>query len=260
MIARTLVRNEGIKTLRRPAFWVGVAGFFTLISLSFIGDYVQRVRQDEPLRTLPDAWGWVIGDLGPVAMLFAGVVLMLLVASEFSWRTARQNVIDGLSKERWFAGKLMLVPVLALGFVALQLLIGGTVALFATYQTGEPGSLIGAIDLAHMGGTLLAALVFSSLAFLSAMLFRGTGAAIGVFFLYIAVVENLITGLSRAADSDIARYTPQNVASRLGSRGLWAPDPDAAGAAEPTLFILIACGWIVLFIGGAFADFMRRDL
>lgn len=43
---------------------------------------------------------------------------------EFSWRTARQKVIDGLSKERFYAGKAVVLVGLVLLFMGTTVLIG----------------------------------------------------------------------------------------------------------------------------------------
>ena len=67
-----------------------------------------------------------------VGFIFAAVLVILLVAAEFGWRTARQNVIDGLSKTQWFAAKVLLLPLLTALFLALRVLVGGTLALAGT--------------------------------------------------------------------------------------------------------------------------------
>ncbi|MFW6201386.1 MAG: ABC transporter permease subunit [Gemmatimonadota bacterium] len=266
MTVAALVRNERIKTLRRPAFRVAVIAFTALIGLNFIGDFIFRIRQDEPLRTLPDAWAWILGEMAVVAAFFGAVVTILLVASEFAWRTARQNVIDGISKERWFLGKLLLLPVLALGFVLLEVVIGGGVALVSTVRAGTPGALVEGTDLAHTAGVGLAALGFAGLALLCAIVVRGAGAALGVFFLYLAVVEPLVGGLLRYAGADaVARYSPMNAFTALTGRGLWESGGGDGAAAVPfstdaLLPVLVTSAWTLLFIAASYIDFMRRDL
>jgi hypothetical protein len=63
----------------------------------------------------------ILGTAAGLGSLFTGVLMILLFAPEFSWRTARQNVIDGLSKERFYAGKVILLARLVLILMATTL-------------------------------------------------------------------------------------------------------------------------------------------
>jgi hypothetical protein len=55
-----------------------------------------------------------IGTAGTsIASIFGVVLIVLMVCNEFGWKTSRQNIIDGLSKPQWFAGKALLIPTVA---------------------------------------------------------------------------------------------------------------------------------------------------
>ena len=105
-----LVRNEFIKTRRRTAFWVASLVFTGLMSLIFGSMFMQGLRKPERAFILPGAWGEILGGPGVLASFFSAIVVILLVSSEFTWRTSRQNVIDGLSKEEFFGAKLPAAP------------------------------------------------------------------------------------------------------------------------------------------------------
>ena len=195
MTALTLVRNETIKTTRRPAFWV------TLLSFAFIMTIMLLERQFDSEKVplgFPDVWSAIIDDVGPLAPFFAAILLIMLVTSEFSFRTARQNVIDGLSKESWFGGKLLLVPAIASVFLAVTL---GASALGAT-RGGIEGAIIRGADLMVLGGYAAGVLMLLSGAFMAAMLIRGSGAAMAMFFFYITLLERIIA-------MTIGRFSPE---------------------------------------------------
>ncbi|MDX1579567.1 MAG: hypothetical protein R3266_13870, partial [Gemmatimonadota bacterium] len=99
-----LLRNEWFKTRKRLAFWLTL-GFFAFITTM---DNGEELFDDEPTFYLPEAWSSIFSDQSVLLVIFGCIAVIMLAASEFSWRTARQNVIDGLSKTQWFWGKYML--------------------------------------------------------------------------------------------------------------------------------------------------------
>ena len=84
----------------------------------------------------------VFGNEGVQFLIFSGLTVMLLATPEFNWRTARQNVIDGLSKSQWFWGKSLLLPVVALAFLGIHILIPGVLALIRTDLGAATGPLV----------------------------------------------------------------------------------------------------------------------
>lgn len=218
MIAKLLARNEWIKTVRRPAFLVTVGTYAGLMMLGF--SQLHFSRADDPERTpfaLPGGWPEMIDDeLAFFAAFFCAVILMLLVTGEFSWRTARQNVIDGLSKAQFFAGKLMLVPLLAVLFFVVQLGIGGAWALAGTDLGAADATLMRAPDAALLGGFLLFLLDYAALAYLAAILARSSGPAVALFFLYVAILETLVSeGVRRVGGAAAIQFLPTKLFNAL---------------------------------------------
>src|SRR5690606_11850382 len=115
-----LFRTEMIKVRRRPAFWVAVLALLAALALTYGIRLHASVKHGRTPAPLPEAWEGILLGTGPLPALLAAVALILLTASEFSWRTARQNVIDGLSKNEWFLAKLLLLPFLATVFLGVQ--------------------------------------------------------------------------------------------------------------------------------------------
>lgn len=270
------LRNELTKMVRRPATMV-TAGFLLLVNGLHFGQQWWAAR-GEPARTfaLPDAWPGILLGNAQATAIFGSVLLILLVAGEFSWRTARQNIIDGLSKAAWYRGKVGLLVVLALLLLLLQ---AGTGAAFAAAGT-DPltlGALLpGRWELSAIGGFLLGFLGYGSLALAAALAVRGTGASLGVWFLYVALVERLLrAGLDRlgGAAADAARYLPVSVFEQLFSHvqhdpaalGRAVSRAAAAGRAPPeawswAVLLPAAVGWIALLLLVSGLVFRHRDL
>ncbi len=263
-----LLRNEFIKTRRRTAFWVASLVFAGLMSLVFGGMLKEGLRKPERAFTLPGAWGEVMGGPGVLASFFAAIVLILLVSSEFTWRTSRQNVIDGLSKEEFFGAKLALLPGVGLFFFATMLIIGGGFAFAGTVATGAMGAngaLMRPADAALMGGAIVGLLGWASLAFLLAITIRSSGSAIGAFFLFF-IVEQFLGQLANALGPAVAmayRFAPNAVFKALWEPQRYGVVPLKAGTTLPiatTWYLAAGVAYVVVFVLGAFLFYRRRDL
>ncbi len=256
-----LARNEFIKTRRRVAFWVALGGFAGLLVLVFGGMHYQGLQRPDHPFALPGAWTEILGGPGPLSAFFASMALVLLVASEFTWRTARQNVIDGLSKEEFFAAKVLLLPVVGIAFFAALLLIGGGIALSGSH--GE--ALVRGADARFMGGALIGLFGWIALAFLLATTIRSSGPAIGVFFLYFLVeqvVGQLIARIGPAW-ATVTRHLPAAV-----FKALWQPQsysavrrfPGGPPPIEAARLMYTGAAYVALFLLAAFILYRRRDL
>ncbi len=257
-------------------FRVTMLAFLALLSLAFIQRHLASIRVRQPMPfALPAAWNDILGDPAQISLFFLSLLLVLLIANEFSWRTARQNVIDGLSKEEWFTGKLLIVPMVALLFFILLVGMGAGIAALGP-DAPRTLPLIRGADLRLMGGLLLCQLGYGAIALLIATNVRAPGSAIGVFFLYAVFVERLIGGALRSAGgvlASVASFLPTAVFNALVERVQWDPQALAqrnevlARAGRPPvelldsrLLIAAAVLWAALLIAIAFTSFRRRDL
>ena len=272
-----LFRNEMLKTFKRLASWVTLGFFSFIVFMSFGDEYLDARKDPERVFALPDAWPKIFDDLSFVGLIFGSVLLILMVAGEFSWRTARQNVIDGLSKSRWFWAKTILIPLLAVVFIGELVSVGGFFAYLGTDTSVAIGPLIGASQWAAIGGLLLGFTLLASMAFASAMGIRSQGPAMAVWFFYIGFGERLILGaLAQLGDwiQPALRFAPFNtVQSGLANYLQWDPVALQAAVARalendrnpPEIWdtgtlLITAIGWLAFFILGSFLWFRRRDL
>jgi ABC-type transport system involved in multi-copper enzyme maturation permease subunit len=270
-----LLRNECIKTLKRLAFWVTYASFTAIMTMGFVDDLRRARRDPERPFSLPDSWSRILADNNEVALIFGSVILLLLISSEFSWRTARQNVIDGLSKEQFFLSKLLLLPMVGLLFVATKTVIGATFSLFATdFSTGE--TLVRGVHVSALGGFALASLGYGSLALFSALAVRNSGPALALWFFYVALIENLIAnGLVAISEGlePVVRHLPISTFNQLFE--FIQHDPAALRRAvqnaienerqipeiwDMGTLLLASTLWIAVFVGVSFVWFRKRDL
>lgn len=268
-----LLWNEWFKTRKRVAFWLGL-GFFVFITFMNHG---QGFFEGEADFRLPEIWGDVFSGDSVILLIFAGISLVMLASTEFTWRTARQNVIDGLSKTQWFWGKAMLLPIVGLAFVGSKVLIPAVLGLIRTDFATASGPLFPLSAVQATGGLFLAFLCLGSLGLFLSLAIRNTGGAMGVWFLWILPVEQLILpGLVGQLLPDFGswlQYLPFTGAQRLlnfASYDTPTYERMVAAALEaersvPELQALapsmISCAvWTMLFVGVSFVWFRRRDL
>jgi ABC-2 type transport system permease protein len=270
-----LLRNESIKASRFLPFRVTTIAFTALMGIIFAQGHLNSIKPGRQPWALPAAWNEILSDPVQISLFFLSVLVVLLVANEFTWRTARQNVIDGLSKEEWFAGKVIVLPLLVALFFTV---IVGLGAFFASLgnDPAPGGPLLPAADAKIMGATLLAQLGYASLALLVATAIRGAGSAIGVFFLYAAFIERLLGALLNQAGETIgrmAKFLPAATFNAIIERIQWDPaaferavqnatrnNRPAPVLVDSTLLVAVATAWIVTFLAVAFISFRKRDL
>jgi hypothetical protein len=130
-----LIRIEWIKMIRRTAFWVAL-GFLLLFSSLVIGGEIVSGRMgDGAPFVAPYAWGMAASELDGMPAFFLALTVVMLVTSEFTWRTARQNVIDGLSKEQFFLAKTFMIFMVLAAFLLTPFTVATGGALY-TRTTG----------------------------------------------------------------------------------------------------------------------------
>jgi len=273
---RVLVRNEWFKARHRLALLV-TFGLFLFINLMEHGGDLRRARTSEDFSyALPDAWGSVFSEDSVLILIFASISVIMLVSSEFSWRTARQNVIDGLSKTQWFWGKVILVAIVGLLFVGTKLVVGAGSAALGTDFGAATGPIVPGSVLVATLALLLAYFSVASLGLLCSVTIRNSGPAIAVWFFWITLGEQLVPALVTRVLPRLEpffSYLPFSASQKV--LPFWTFDGAAyagivarAAEAERTapelpnalLWIGVNAGWAVLFVAVSYWAFRKRDL
>jgi ABC-2 type transport system permease protein len=263
-VIRRILWLEWFRLRKRLATWVVYLTFLTLsiflFGAVFYGGHHEHVRP--PYEGFPDAWESVLTLGAPVASLFAAVLVTLSVCGEFEWRTSRQNIIDGLSRENWLLGKLLLIPIICIGFYGTQLALG---TVWASLNTHPPHHLFAYPALTYVTsalGVLLGMLWYSSAALLISVLVRSSGAAIGLVLIY-QVFDNIVARTLLGFHLDrIAAWFPFQVhISLLEFKQYW-PQPSPTLDYHWATWNLLLAGimWTIAFGGAAGWVFLHRDL
>ena len=268
-----LLRIELLKTLKRRAFWVTWGAFAALNTVSTVESVRSAHRYDWASYALPEAWSDIVLPLTGPGTLFIAALMILLFAPEFSWRTGRQNVIDGLSKERLYAGKVMVLAGLVLLFLVttLSIGVGGT---FLSPDEGGP-EIVRSTDLSYLAGAVLNLLVLGSAGLMLSALIRSSGPGLGVLFLYIIVEEGIIGLMQRGGEAlkRLTEFLPFNLVQDLGDDLAHYPEvlarvnADRAGRGVAPLeyldvdvMAIAVLTYSAIFLLIAFLSMRKRDL
>ena len=273
-ILTLLLRIEWLKAAKRRIFWVAIGAFGLFVAIrAVIGIYMAQVSPDA-VFTLPERWPDILGIVSGFGPLFTAILMILLFAPEFSWRTARQNIIDGLSKEQFFTGKVILLAGLVLLFMAVAVLIGISSSMFSPGESGS--SIFRSSDLSYMGGIALGMLVYGSFGLMLSTHLRSSGSALGILFLYI-IVEGVIPLLTLRMGSktlrDAMEFLPLKLVQNLGdNRAYYAEELVEMSSIRPELelvplgstdvgvLVIVALAYIIVLLGLSLLSLRRRDL
>ena len=287
----TLYKIEFFKMVKRLAFWITIISFATLLIFSYGAFFYNGRKYGGGYSdfSFPNAWSMVLADGAEMVCVFAAVLTALLIASEFDWRTSRQNIIDGLSRGQWFSAKLLLLPTIASLFYGSRLIIAGSLAWLGTraniehaYQLlnvqflGLPGYIItppltenayhiSSVQLLAIAGVMLAALIACSLGLLVSLITRSAGPALGITVIYM-FFENLAVPTLRGLElNNIADVFPFQVVDALCKYNQYLPAGSLARNKleiiwDTHLLFTAGIGWIIVFALLSWLVYWKRDL
>ena len=244
-----------------------------LASIKFnFGDFSFRFA-DQGIFNFPFIWHfntWVAAWL----KLFLAIVIVSMMANEYTHRTLKQNLIDGLSKKEFLLSKFLTVVVFSAAstlFIFVVSLILGLV--FSDYT--EFGIIIR--DLQYLFAYFLKLVAFFSFCLFLGVLIKRSAFALGFLLIWLAI-EWITYGVlvSKLPDAStlpdqIAQFFPlmsmqnliiepisrfgavQSAASQLGAE--FTKNYDVT-----LLKVLIASGWAFLFNYWSLLILKKRDL
>ncbi|MBS0011649.1 MAG: hypothetical protein KFF49_09590 [Bacteroidales bacterium] len=160
------------------------------------------------LFMFPDVWhsfAWVASWFN----LLLAILLITIAGNEFAGNTLRQQVMTGLSREEWLAGKGLLIIALAL-FGAVMVIIAGFIFGFV-YTTDLTVAAVFQ-KMALMPVYMIQASGYMILGLLFIAVLRSNALAIILFLLYFVMIEPIIRGLCPV---EIRPWFPVKIISHL---------------------------------------------
>lgn len=219
---RQLLAIEWMKLKNYRAFWIMLCLYIvTLFGANYIIYRIQQViyteRQAKGIATMvlgnppyafPTVWQ-AASHVSSWLLFIPGLIMILTVTNEYSFKTHRQNIIDGWTRQQFITAKILVASLFA---VLSTIIVALTATIFGTMQGDSSFSFEG---FSYIGYFFLQAMSYIMVALLLAVLFKRGGLAIGVFFSYTIILEQIIVLLLNRYANYMGRYMPLETTDML---------------------------------------------
>tara|TARA_B110000003_G_C16599112_1_gene514900 strand:- start:975 stop:1622 length:648 start_codon:yes stop_codon:yes gene_type:complete len=208
---------------------------------------------------------------------FLLLVIVSMISNEYSYKTLKQNLIDGLSKKEFILSKFYTVIALA-GISTLFVFIVSLVLGFIYSDYNELTIITS--DLEYLVGFFIKLVGFFSFGLFFGFLVKRSAFAVGAMFVWL-ILESIFKGFlfyvfrgsesSSESVNEVMRFLPFEAMSNLIKEPfsrLGAVRSVASSVGEQInksydvefLNIIIVVAWTCIFIYGSYAMLKKRDL
>lgn len=220
----TLIRTEWLKMRKYNAFWwiMGITalsypginyifylGYENIISQPTQAGQYAKMAIGNPF-TFPTVWH-TVAYFSSWFVFIPAVVVIMFISNEYSFRTHRQNIIDGWSRRQFVTSKLidvlMVSLLITLLYITVSLVTGFANQTRLIQDTWGQAYYIGLFGLQTFAQL--------SIAFLIGFIVKKAFLALGIFLFYYIILENLIVGLFKWKKSEIGDYLPLEISDKL---------------------------------------------
>ncbi|MDP4285088.1 MAG: ABC transporter permease [Bacteroidota bacterium] len=191
-----LLKIEWLKVKNYKAFWIfSILYSFAILGINYTGYYINELTvQNMPASqvilgspySFPKVWQ-TVGFMSSWLLYFPGILFIMLLTNEFNFKTHRQNIIDGWTRQQFVTVKFVFAILFSIVATFFNFLVA---LLFGLITTGSHFSFLG---FENIGYIFIQTVAYITFAMFLAVLFRKSGTAIAVFFLYGLIFEWLIT-------------------------------------------------------------------
>jgi ABC-2 type transport system permease protein len=265
----TILRVEWMKVKNYRTFWILLAisvlsiPAFNYMLYNLMNNSFPKLKGKSVLGSpfaFPDVWQTVTWN-STLLFLIPAILIITLVTNEFTYKTHRQNVIDGWSRRQFIGVKMIEIFLLSV--------LSTVVVLLTAVGFGVIGNKIPAgQSIWEESRFVLFYFVqmysYSMIAFLLAMLIKRAGLAIGAFLMYM-LLENVLVGIFRNIYKITAvDYLPEEVTDRLIPqpylKAILSQQDAAKWEHHLPVYLAVAALYIVVYCLITGRRFLKSDL
>ena len=218
-----LLKTEWLKIKKYPAFWwmtgivaLAYPGMNYAIYENGYKDTLNDKTMGPILRmlpnpfTFPDVWQ-TVAFISSFFIFIPSIVVIMFITNEYTFKTHRQNIIDGWSRKNFMISKMIDVAIISLLATVLYfvtaLIIGSSNSTNTSGNFWEGSQYVGLFFLQ----------IFSqlSIALLIALLTRRAFIALGIFIFYFFPSEPILVQLGKRFANDAGEFLPLEISDRL---------------------------------------------
>lgn len=220
-----ILKTEWLKIRSYPAFWLVMATTalsYPGINYLFWMEYQEIIKKEAATGKMvkmllgnpfafPDTFH-TTAFFSSIFVIIPAVVVIMLITNEFTYKTNRQNIIDGWSRNAFIMGKFMDVVIITLLVSFLYTLIAYFVGVLASASMSMGSSK----EWRFIPLFVLQTFSQLSIAFLVGFTVRKAFIALGLFIFYYLILENISVALLQKAKLDsVARFLPIEMSDRM---------------------------------------------
>lgn len=207
--------------------------------------------------------------------LFLAIIIVSMMANEYTYGTLKQNLIDGFSKKEFIISKTITIALFAVASTAFVFIM--SLILGYSFSSYTEASIVFS-DLQYIGGYLLNMLLFFSFCLFAGTFVKRSAFALGFIFLWY-VAELIIRGILHffiikdgSITQKVMNFFPieamQNLVKEPVTRfqAYKTIENQVSGNATPKFYgihwyeIAIGIFWTVFFIYISYRILKKRDL
>ena len=218
-----LLKTEWLKLKKYPAFWWMTA----IVTLAYPGmnysiyvngykDQLENKTMGPILRmlpnpfTFPDVWQ-TVAFISSLFVFLPSIVVIMFITNEYTFKTHRQNIIDGWSRRNFMTSKMI--------DVALISLLATVLYFFTAFVIGNVNSTQSSGNFwegsKYIGLFFLQLFSQLSIAMLIALLARRAFIALGIFIFYFFPLEPILVAVGKKYLNDAGEFLPLEISDRL---------------------------------------------
>jgi len=224
-----LIKIEFKKILTYRVFWILMGLYFLFLVLGIlmagftINSWLDNINKHSPIPFphitiyfFPEIWHNIMffASLRYI-LIFPAIVIIILITNEFTNKTIRQNIVNGMSRQEFLLSKLQLIFLISV-LITIILIIGTLIIGMANTSNYTMAMMFNKMSFA--GGFFIQIFSFLIFAFFTGFLLRNTGLSIAIFTLYAVIIEPVlyvILKIPPLQPNNVSQFLPINSVVRI---------------------------------------------
>jgi len=203
--------------------------------------------------TFPDIWS-TIAYIGSYFIIFLAILVIIITTNEYTFKTNRQNIIDGWQRVDFLHAKIGVVVTISVVATLYYFILCSIIGIV---NGGAVTDLLKNTEMALY--FFLLSINYLGFALVIALWIKRSGLAISLFLLYAMIIENianLITGfkyslfLPLQCSDELVAPSAQKMLQNMAGIGHTTP---------PSYYIIATVSWCVVYYTLSRIMLLRRD-
>ncbi|MEP6597804.1 MAG: ABC transporter permease [Ginsengibacter sp.] len=266
----SLLRIEWLKVKYYRTFWILLIisaisiPAFNYVVYDLMNNSFPKINGKSFLGSpfaFPDVWQTVAWN-SSLLLLIPAILIITLNTNEFTYKTHRQNIIDGWSRSQFINVKLLEIFLFS---IFISIIVFLTTIIFGYYGNKLQAGISMFQDVRFAGFFFVEMISYSLIAFMISMLIKRAGLAMGVFFIYMLIEQVVVAILRNKYKIGWVDFFPEEVSDMLiqqpyGKKILSGADKVKLWESHIPVYLGVAALYVILYCLFTNLKFRRSDL